>query len=259
VEYIESGDLSIAIDLDQGARIASILYQEFEVTLPFRGTLVNWGWYAMAPWAGRIRDGIVRDSKGMQCQLPITLDPPHALHGFGILEGWQELGKGVARLELPEPYFGASIEQRIEVLDDAIRWSLEYESGGVDLPAWIGMHPWFAREIADGSQAELTFRAEKMLQRGSDGLPTGELITPSRGPWDDAFTDIRGLPQITWGDRIRVTIESDAPWWVVYNEDSEGICVEPQSAPPDAANLSLEGLSISGDQYLETLFIFESL
>jgi aldose 1-epimerase len=50
-----------------------------------------------------------------------------------------------------------------------------------------------------------------------------------------------------------VSIESDAPWWVVYTEDSEGICVEPQSAPPDAANLGIQG-----EEYLEALFVFEA-
>ena len=53
---------------------------------------------------------------------------------------------------------------------------------------------------------------------------------------------------------MRVSIESDAPYWVVYNEDSEGVCIEPQTAPPDAANLG-----ISGEHYLETLFVFDAL
>jgi aldose 1-epimerase len=46
-------------------------------------------------------------------------------------------------------------------------------------------------------------------------------------------------------------VESDAPWWVVYTEDTEGVCIEPQTAPPDAANLG-----ITGDHYLEALFTF---
>jgi aldose 1-epimerase len=46
-------------------------------------------------------------------------------------------------------------------------------------------------------------------------------------------------------------IESDAPTWIVYTEDTEGVCIEPQTAPPDAANLG-----IAGDHYLEALFTF---
>ena len=75
-----------------------------------------------------------------------------------------------------------------------------------------------------------------------------------RSPWDDAFTGVRGVPAVLYEDVLRIDIESDAPWWVVYTEDSEGICIEPQSAPPDAANLG-----ISGEDYVEALFIFNSL
>ena len=62
------------------------------------------------------------------------------------------------------------------------------------------------------------------------------------------------MPAVVWEDVMRVSIESDAPYWVVYNEDSEGVCIEPQTAPPDAANLG-----ISGEHYLETLFVFDAL
>lgn len=252
MQYLDDGDLSLVIDLDQGARIASLHYRDLEITLPSRGSLVNWGWYSMAPWAGRIRDGLITDSSGVEHQLPIVLDPPHALHGFGVMYGWQELGKGRARLEFPEPYLGASVVQQIELVDNAIRWSLEYDDGGVDLPFWLGIHPWFARDLGRGGSAELEFEAEEMLHRGSDGIPTGEIIKPGRGPFDDAFTKMRGTPRIVWEGALAVTIESDAPWWVIYTEDSDGICVEPQSAPPDAANLG-----ITSEDYLEALFIFE--
>ena len=254
MQYLDDGDLSLVIDLDQGARISSLLFRDLEITLPSRGSLVNWGWYAMAPWAGRIRDGLITDASGVEHQLPIMIDPPHALHGFGVMYGWQDLGKGRSRLEFPDPYLGASVTQQFELVDDAIRWSLEYESGGNDLPFWLGLHPWFARELGRGGSAELEFEAEEMLVRGSDGIPTGERRVPGRGPFDDAFTQVIGAPRIIWEDVLSVTIESDAPWWVVYTEDSEGICVEPQSAPPDAAHLG-----IKSDDYLEALFIFEAL
>lgn len=254
MQYLEGGDLSLAIDLDQGARITSILFREMEVTLPSRGSLVNWGWYSMAPWAGRIRDGLIKDDAGHVHQLPIVLDPPHALHGFGVMYGWEDLGRGRSRLAFPEPYEGASVIQHIEIVDNAIRWSLEYEDGGVEIPAWLGIHPWFARDLGRGGSAELEFSAEEMLVRGMDGLPTGEFVKPGRGPFDDAFRAIQGVPRIVWEEALMVSIESDAPWWVVYTEDSDGICVEPQSAPPDAANLGIEG-----EGYLEALFIFEAL
>jgi aldose 1-epimerase len=92
-----------------------------------------------------------------------------------------------------------------------------------------------------------------MLKRNSEGLPTGELITPPAPPWDDAFTELRGTPAVVWEGVARIDIESDAPWWVVYTEDSDGVCIEPQTAPPDAANLG-----ISGENYIEALFVFST-
>ena len=90
-------------------------------------------------------------------------------------------------------------------------------------------------------------------QRDDEGIATSELIAPGPQPWDDAFTGIRGTPALVWDGAARIDIESDAPWWVVYTEDSDAICVEPQTAPPDAANLG-----IRGEHYLEALFIFSA-
>jgi len=251
MQYIDDAEFQIAIDLDQGGRIASLKWRDMEFAIPFRGEIHTWGWYSMAPWAGRIRDGIIRNSSGKEFQLPATIDPPHALHGFGFVSSWQEIGPGRALLHLPAPYGGATVEQKIEVLDDAVRWSLEYEPGDCDLPVWIGIHPWFPRDLGHGGSAEIEFAAALMLERDSEGLPSGKLVSPSKQPWDDAFTEIRGVPAVVWEDTARIDIECDAPWWVVYTEDAEGICIEPQTAPPDAANLG-----INGEHYLEALFVF---
>jgi aldose 1-epimerase len=251
MQFIDDAEFQIAIDLDQGGRIASLKWRDMEFATPFRGEVHTWGWYSMAPWAGRIRDGIIRNASGREFQLPVTIDPPHALHGFGFTSSWQEIGPGRSLLHLPAPYGGATVEQTIEVLDDAVRWSLEYEPGDCDLPVWLGVHPWFPRDLEHGGSAEIEFTAELMLERDSEGLPSGKLITPTKQPWDDAFTSIRGVPAVVWEDAARIDIECDAPWWVVYTEDAEAVCIEPQTAPPDAANLG-----IAGEHYLEALFIF---
>lgn len=251
---MDGGDISLEIDLDQGARISSLNFRGIECVLPFRGQSLTWGWYAMAPWAGRIRNGLIKDPVGETFQLPTNLAPPHAIHGFTLTHSWEEIGSGYFGIDFPAPYHGARIEQRLEILDNALRWSLEYESGGCDLPFWIGLHPWFPRELSIGSSAEIDFQPTKMFERGSDHLPTGNLIEPTRGPWDDAFTGVRGVPKIFWEDALQISIECDSPYWVIYNQDSEGICIEPQTAPPDAANLG-----INGESYLEALFVFEEI
>ena len=251
MQHIDGSEISVGIDLDQGARIASIQWRDLQFAVPFRGTPLSWGWYAMAPWAGRIRDGLITDSKGVEHTLPTTWAAPNAIHGFGMTSSWQDIGPGRARLELPAPYNNAVVEQRIEVLDDAIRWVLEYEANGCDLPAWLGFHPWFPRELDRGGAAEVNFHADKMFKRGDEKLIQNELIAPLPEPWDDTFVGVRGIPEVLWPGAARLTVESDSPYWVVYTEDSDGVCIEPQTAPPDAQNMG-----IVGDHYLEALFTF---
>lgn len=251
MQHIDGSEISVAIDLDQGARIASLQWRDLQFAVPFRGSPLTWGWYSMAPWAGRIRDAEIRDNADQVHQLPNTWFPPHAIHGLGFDASWAEIGKGRSRLELGYPYNGAVVEQTIEVLDNAIRWIIEYEANGVELPAWLGFHPWFPRQLARGEEAEINFSAAKQFERGDDVLPTGKLISPTPEPWDDCFTEIIGVPSITWADAAHMTVESDAPYWVIYSEDEEGICFEPQTAPPDAQNLGF-----TGEHYLEALFTF---
>ena len=180
---MDGGELSLEIDIDQGARISSINFRGFECAVPFRGQLLTWGWYPMLPWAGRIRNGEITSSSGQTFQLPTNLTPPHAIHGFGLTSPWQEIGTGAFAIDFPAPFNGARAEQRFEILDNALRWSIEYEAGDCDLPFSLGFHPWFPRELHRGASAEIDFVAEKMFERGSDYLPTGKLITPTPPPW----------------------------------------------------------------------------
>ena len=80
-----------------------------------------------------------------------------------------------------------------------------------------------------------------MLVRGANYLPTGEYVEIPPKPWDDAFSGVKKDPILRWPYQAEVHIQSNVPWWVVYTEDPIGICVEPQTAPPDAANLGIEG------------------
>ena len=120
---IDGDQISIAIDLDQGARLASVQWRDMQFAVPFRGQDLSWGWFSMVPFAGRIKDGIIKDSKGSKYQLPNNFDPPHALIGYGAQSSWEDIGGGRQHLELPSPFNGATVTQSYEILDNAIRYS----------------------------------------------------------------------------------------------------------------------------------------
>jgi len=115
----------------------------------------------------------------------------------------------------------------------------------------LGFHPWFAREIGKGDSAELSFKAKKMFKGSTDQIPTGELIPTSTPPWDDTFVEVIGTPEIIWPGAAKVTVESDTPYWHIYDQDEDGICIEPVTAPPDAQNLKIQG-----EIYIECLITF---
>ncbi len=248
---ISGDEISLEVDTERGSRISSLQWKGLEFVVKERPSLMDWGMYAMVPWAGRIRDGLVKDDFGEIFSLPTNWDPPHAEHGFGFYLPWEIAGDNATRLSMPEPYSPAYAEQKFEIHENSLRWSVNYFSNGCTLPAWVGFHPWFARSLTQGQSGEVSVSAEKMLVRGNDMLPTGEYCAPKEQPWDDAFTGVATSPSIHWRGAAKVTISSPSPWWVIYTEDSEGLCVEPQTAPPDACNLR-----ITGSHSAEVVFSF---
>jgi aldose 1-epimerase len=83
---------------------------------------------------------------------------------------------------------------------------------------------------------ELDLDAGAMFRRDEAGIATLELLPPPPGPWDDCFTDLRRPPVLRWPGYLELTITSDCPTWVVYTVPDVALCVEPQTAPPDALN-----------------------
>jgi galactose mutarotase-like enzyme len=73
-------------------------------------------------------------------------------------------------------------------------------------------------------------------------IPTGAVVLVGERPplgWDDCFTDLVRPPVLRWPGAIEVTVESDCPNATIYDQPPHAICVEPQTAPPDAFNLGL--------------------
>jgi aldose 1-epimerase len=234
-DVLQNDRIRAAIDPTRGARLTSLVIDGFEVLAHAEDPSVDPdiadGCFPMVPWAGRVRDGRLATADGVR-QLPLA-DDGNALHGLGHVTQWDVVGEGAYRLTIGEPWpTSGTAELTYRVLDDGLRIDLSWDDS-TDSPCSIGLHPWFARSLTAGGPADLSFQPDAMVERGDDQLPSGRLVEPSPGPWDDCFR-VTGSPTLTWPGALRLGLSSSSPWWVVYSEPASTICVEPQTAPPDA-------------------------
>jgi aldose 1-epimerase len=235
--------VAVEIDLAAGGRIASFVVHDRELLVTEGYGSIAWGSFPMVPFAGRVRDGHFA-FRGRGYDLPIEM-PPHAIHGTVLDRRWERIDATTISTELGPnwPFRGRAV-QRFEL--EAGRFAMRLELHADEpMPASIGWHPWFRRRPprVDGAAAgpqpgavELELDATAMYRRDESGIATGELVEPPPGPWDDCFTGLRRAPRLVWPGFLELTIESDCPTWVVYTVPVDAICVEPQTAPPDALN-----------------------
>ncbi|MGQ2911325.1 aldose 1-epimerase [Aeromicrobium sp.] len=228
------GPLAVEIDPDHGARLVSFTVAGLELiaTQPVPGVpdTITRGSYPMVPWAGRIGHGVVEHG-GVRHRLP-TADDGNALHGLGRDAVWTQVDDLAFEAELGDPWpVAGTATLRYALTASRLTCTLGWDGAGPG--ASLGFHPWFRRRLADGSEAVHDVAPERMVERGDAMLPTGRFVEPVAEPWDDCFA-LQRPPSIRWGDTLTLRLSSDAPWWVVYTRPEHAVCIEPQTAPPDA-------------------------
>ncbi len=232
------GDVELTVRPDAGCRIGSLRVAGTELLR--QGA--HYGAFPMVPWCGRTALGRFRNG-AVTHQLPIN-SAPHAIHGTGRQEVWRQAPGGtedtaafIFDLADPWPYPGR-VTQAFELSADGLRITMCVETHGDSFPAQAGWHPWFRRNLGNGGgDVTVDFHPGWQEERGEDHLPTGRRISPRPGPWDDCF----GMPDgvdatLTWPGELTLRVTSDAKWVVVYDEQPEAVCVEPQSGPPNGLN-----------------------
>ena len=239
-------DVTLTVHPGAGCRIGqiSVAGQPLLVDVADVSHAMTWGSFPMAPWAGRIAHGHF-SFQGIEHQLDINHhdgDGPrraHAIHGLVFDRPWvlddvhdvsdtsctssRELDWG----------FGGRVSQTIELYPDRATTTLTIDSTGRTFPAELGWHPWFRKPD------HLQFSPTAMYERDEFGIPTGALVDPTEGPWDDCFLNTE--PVVLHYDREvarSVRVDSDCDHWVVYDMPAHATCVEPQSGPPNAFNLN---------------------
>ena len=252
METLRAGDASVTIDHAHGGRVSSLVIAGHELLVGADGPRadpIGWGCFPMAPWAGRIRDGRFR-AGGEEVRVPLNL-PPHAIHGTAHVQPWEPTGPGELRCDLGSTWpWSGSAHQQVELTARSLTLALRVEAASSPMPVSLGWHPWFHRHI-DGVAVELVLPAERMWRRDEEGIPDGSLIEPPPGPWDDCFTALIGPVELHWPGVLDLYVESDCEHVVVFDQLDEAVCVEPQSAPPDAHNSGADLVIVSPGAPLE--------
>lgn len=230
-----------------GGRLTSWVVDGVEVLAGVGADPVENGMYPMAPWAGRLRDNRVTAAQraswgitGAGDYLPAITYSGWAMHGTCLrapLDSWEAADTSL-RLRQRVPDWPATLvtEWNVNGLVATSRLTLEADE---PTPALLGWHPWF-RRVIDGEEVAWSLRGELAVRNGA--FASGEWVRWVDGSRrvDDAFHVPDGRVTITWGGRSLV-IENSDPWFVVFDERDEALCVEPQNGPPNAFDTPLRG------------------
>jgi aldose 1-epimerase len=235
---LSAGGATLTVLPENGCRIGSLTVDGVELLR--QGS--HYGAFPMVPWCGRTENGRFRNGDTVH-QMPLDAGP-HAIHGTGRHAAWQSAPGATDTAagfyyDLAEPWpYPGRLTQLFELGENAVTLTLGVETYGDSFPAQAGWHPWFLRNLGQGGQdAEPSFTPGWQEERGENHLPTGRRIDPKPRPWDDCF----GMPDgvdvtLTWPGELRLRVTSPAEWVVLYDEQPEAFCVEPQSGPPNGLN-----------------------
>ena len=253
---LEGPDARLTIDPEAGGRLTSMTVDGWELLVPFGKDVFHWGSFAMAPWAGRLRQGRLA-YKGTEYELPIN-SPPHSLHGLVTDRVWHQDGPGRVAVELAPPWpWHGRVTHTVTLASGLAEFVLTLDAQE-PMPASLGWHPWFSTWITrpDGQRAgpsELRCEPRLMYANDADGLPTGELTAPAPRPWDYCFRDLVRPPSVRWPGALELTVESNCEDWVIYEQEPQGTCIEPWTAPPNALNLPDPPIVMPGSPLTATM------
>lgn len=231
----ETDHVAATFDLSAGARLASLVVHGHELLITTHESVFGWGSFPMVPYAGRVAHGRFQID-GESHSLPVNFGP-HAIHGTVCDQVWEQAGPGAMRCALGDRWpFGGSVTQRAELDDDSLTMTLVVNAGDRPMPSMAGWHPWFRRELVTGAPVVLHVDPGAMYELDDEAIPTGRLVEPPPGPWDNCFTGLSSPPVLTWPGVLSLTLTSSCTEWVVYDRPEYAICVEPQTDAPDSFN-----------------------
>ncbi|HBN73263.1 MAG TPA: aldose epimerase [Sutterella sp.] len=242
---LSTPSLHVAVCPKDGARIVSLRHCGTELLRQYEPgrKAFQYGCFPMIPWVGRLRNGTISFA-GKEYFL-YQNKGKNAMHGMAHFDDWDcEIfpSKLVLTNEVRHPWpWPCKVVYTIELKENVLALKLELESThGKTFPVDAGWHPWFLKDPDKTGQAQLrlSFHADSMCETGSDELPTGRIMNPSAGPWDDCFnfdTSNAGA-ELVYPGRRSIAIRSNCPALVVFDKQPDATCVNPMSGIPNGVN-----------------------
>lgn len=242
---IRTSQQTLEFDPSLGGRAVSWLVDGRSMLVRASDDPIEFGMYPMAPWAGRVRGNAIA-SHHIDPSLEPSVhelrvnNPPWALHGVCLdapIDAWEQVSDACLRMSQSIPGWPARLltEWRLDGWTAVSRLTVEADA---PVPALMGWHPWFPATM-DGRPARWSLTGSMAVRDGA--FPSGELREWTGGSRvDDAFLVPDRCVRIDWGS-IALAIHSSDPWFVVYDERDDALCVEPQNGPPNAFDTPIVG------------------
>lgn len=241
----------MTFDTSLGGRAISWLVMGEEVLASAGRHPVQYGMYPMAPWAGRLRDNRVTamtaDRNGLSQNSdfrPVINFMDWAIHGTVLdrqLDAFEVNNDEFrARQVILETPWEGHVDYAWRVSGLTLTTEMEITSSS-SMPAVIGWHPYFAKNLW-GEHAQWVATDAQMAPRvGAFADGTLRPWESQSAPVDDAFWVPGRELTVHWGERARLRVVNSHPWFVVFDELADAICVEPQTAAPNALDTPIKG------------------
>jgi len=231
------GPATTTVDANSGARIGSFAVNGIELlghsSSKNTAAAFRSGCFVMAPYAGRVAG--VFNWMGANYRLPISA-PPHAARGLVADVPWIGDRTGTYRCALDDRLpFGGWVTQPVRCDQRGLTVHVSVGNDERAMPVNVGLHPWFRRRIAkDQVRLDLDIDRSTSADGERSTLQERLLLSSEARPSSTCVVATAEQPVLRWGDRLALTLDSNAAFWVVYDGDAGGLCVEPQTAPPNA-------------------------
>lgn len=259
---LTAGSAVATIDVERGGRLSSWTVEGRELLIgpPTPGDRsIRWGCFLMAPWAGRLAGGRFRAGDGTVGHVPKTFGR-NAIHGLLWDRVWTveaaSRDRAVLVVELPAGTWppGGVVRHEIRLASDRLELQASLTADprgprGATMPAAIGWHPWLRRDA--GRPGELALRVDSAeVLHTVRLLPTGAVMpvegrtdlrrAPALGRrrLDHAYVSARSPAVLAWPD-LELAIEWEpSPSTLVVHTPPSSVCIEPQTAWPNAPALA---------------------